>query len=132
MPLIVLTFTGIATWSRFVRSSMLEVLRQDYVRTARAKGLIEQLVIRKHALRNALIPFVTVLVLQIPGIFAGAILTETVFNWPGMGQLFVSALNQSDYPIALAFVFITAVLTVIATLLGDILYTVVDPRIRYA
>jgi peptide/nickel transport system permease protein len=132
MPLTVLTFTGIATWSRFVRSSMLEVLRQDYVRTARAKGLIEQLVIRKHALRNALIPFVTVLVLQIPGIFAGAILTETVFNWPGMGQLFVNALNQSDYPIALAFVFITAVLTVLATLLGDILYTVVDPRIRYA
>lgn len=132
MPVTVLTFTGVATWSRFVRSSMLEVLRQDYVRTARAKGLIEQLVIRKHALRNALIPFVTVLVLQIPNIFAGAILTETVFAWPGMGQLFVNALNQSDYPIALAFVFITAVLTVIATLLGDVLYTLVDPRIRYS
>lgn len=131
MPLTVLTFTGLATWSRFVRSSMLEVLRQDYVRTARAKGLFEQIVIRKHALRNALIPFVTVLVLQIPNLFAGAILTETVFAWPGMGQLFVNALNQSDYPIALAFVFITAVLTVFATLLGDILYTVVDPRIKY-
>lgn len=131
MPVTVLTFFGMATWSRFVRSSMLEVLRQDYVRTARAKGVIERLVIAKHALRNALIPFVTVLVLQIPNLFAGAILTETIFAWPGMGQLFINALNQNDYPIALAFVFITAVLTVFATLLGDILYTVVDPRIRY-
>jgi peptide/nickel transport system permease protein len=131
MPLTVLTFFGVATWSRFVRSSMLEVMRQDYVRTARAKGLVENIVIMKHALRNALIPFVTVLVLQIPNIFGGAIITETVFAWPGMGGLFFNALQQSDWPIALAFVFITAVLTVIATLLGDILYTVVDPRIKY-
>jgi peptide/nickel transport system permease protein len=131
MPLLVLTFFNTATWSRFVRSSMLEVLRQDYVRTARAKGLVEQAVIMKHALRNALIPFVTILVLQIPGVFAGAIITETVFAWPGMGRLYVDALNRSDWPIALAFIFITAVLTVIATLLGDILYTVVDPRIKY-
>jgi peptide/nickel transport system permease protein len=132
MPLTVLTFFNTATWSRFVRSSMLEVLRQDYVRTARAKGLIERVVIMKHALRNALIPFVTILVLQIPGVFAGAIITETVFAWPGMGRLYVDALNRSDWPIALAFIFITAVLTVIATLLGDILYTVVDPRIKYS
>ncbi len=131
MPLTVLTFFNTATWSRFVRSSMLEVLRQDYVRTARAKGLIERIVIMKHALRNALIPFVTILVLQIPGVFAGAIITETVFAWPGMGRLYVDALNRSDWPIALAFIFITAVLTVLATLLGDILYTVVDPRIKY-
>lgn len=131
MPVTVLTLFNTATWSRFVRSSMLEVLRQDYVRTARAKGLIERIVITKHALRNALIPFVTILVLQIPGVFSGAILTETVFAWPGMGYLYVNALNQSDWPIALAFIFITAVLTVIATLLGDLLYTVVDPRIKY-
>jgi peptide/nickel transport system permease protein len=131
MPLTVLTFFNTATWSRFVRSSMLEVLRQDYVRTARAKGLVERVVIMKHALRNALIPFVTILVLQIPGVFAGAIITETVFAWPGMGRLYVDALNRSDWPIALAFIFITAILTVIATLLGDILYTVVDPRIKY-
>jgi peptide/nickel transport system permease protein len=131
MPLTVLTFVSIATWSRFVRSSMLEVLRQDYVRTARAKGLFEQMVIRKHALRNALIPFVTVLVLQIPNLFAGAILTETVFSWPGMGFLYFDALSRSDWPIALAFIFIIAILTVIATLLGDILYMVVDPRIKY-
>jgi len=132
MPLTVLTLTSVATWSRFVRASMLEVLRQDYVRTARAKGLVERLVISKHALRNALIPFVTVLVLQIPNLFAGAILTESVFAWPGMGSLYIDALGRSDWPIALALIFITAILTVVATLLGDLLYTVVDPRIKYA
>lgn len=131
MPVGVLTFFYMATWSRFVRSSMLEVMRQDYVRTARAKGLIERVVIIKHALRNALIPFITVAVLAIPGFFSGAIITETVFAWPGMGRLYYDALSRSDWPIALAFIFITAVLTVIATLLGDILYTVVDPRIKY-
>lgn len=132
MPLSVLTFYNMATWSRFVRSSMLEVLRQDYVRTARAKGLYERVVIIKHALRNALIPFVTIAVLTIPGFFAGAIITETVFAWPGMGRLYFDALSRSDWPIALAFIFITALLTVVATLLGDILYTVVDPRIKYS
>lgn len=131
MPLAVLTFFNTAQWSRFVRSSMLEVLRQDYVRTARAKGLVERIVIMKHALRNALIPFVTILVLQIPGLFAGAIITETIFAWPGMGRLYIDALNRSDWPIALAFIFIIGMLTVIATLVGDILYTVVDPRIKY-
>lgn len=131
MPVGVLTFFYMATWSRFVRSSMLEVMRQDYVRTARAKGLVERTVIVKHALRNALIPFVTIAVLTIPSFFAGAIITETVFAWPGMGRLYYEALNRSDWNIALAFIFITAVLTVLATLLGDILYTVVDPRIKY-
>lgn len=132
MPLTVLTLLSVATWSRFVRSSMLEVLRQDYVRTARAKGLVERIVINKHALRNALIPFVTLLALQLPNLFAGAILTESVYGWPGMGSLYIDALNRADYPIALAAFFITAVLTVIGTLLGDILYTVVDPRIRFS
>lgn len=132
MPVAVLTIINVSFWSRFLRSSMLEVLRQDYVRTARAKGLRERLVVNKHALRNALIPFITVLVLTIPGLFAGAILTETVFAWPGMGRLFNDALQRSDYNIALAFVYITTILTVFATLLGDILYAVVDPRIRYS
>ncbi len=132
MPVAVLTFFYMATWSRFVRSSMLEVMRQDYVRTARAKGLVEKTVIVKHALRNALIPFVTIAVLTIPSLFAGAIITETVFAWPGMGRLYFDALSRSDWNIALAFIFITAVLTVFATLLGDILYTVVDPRIKYS
>jgi len=132
MPVGVLTFFGMATWSRFVRSSMLEVLRQDYVRTARAKGLVERIVISKHALRNALIPFVTILVLQIPNVFSGAIITETVFSWNGTGFLYFDALGRSDWNVALAFIFITAVLTVVATLIGDILYTIVDPRIRYS
>jgi peptide/nickel transport system permease protein len=87
-------------------------------------------VILKHALRNALIPFVTIVVFELPGIFAGAIITETVFNWPGMGRLYFDALGRSDYPVAMAILFIIAVLTVIATLLRDVLYTVVDPRIR--
>ena len=131
MPTAVLVLFNTSFYSRYVRSSMLEVLRQNYVRTARAKGLIEQVVILKHALRNALIPFVTVVVFAIPGAFAGAIITETVFNWPGMGRLFIDALGRSDYPVTMSILLITAFLTVVATLLGDILYTFVDPRIRY-
>jgi peptide/nickel transport system permease protein len=130
MPTSVLVFVSVAGWSRFVRASMLEVLRQDYVRTARAKGLLEQVVVAKHALRNALIPFVTVAVFTIPGLFGGAIITETVFNWPGMGRLFFDALGRNDYPVSMAILLITAVLTVVATLLGDVLYTLVDPRIK--
>jgi peptide/nickel transport system permease protein len=130
MPTAVLTMFGVASWSRFIRSSMLEVMRQDYVRTARAKGLLERVVILKHALRNALIPFVTIVVFELPGIFGGAIITETVFNWPGMGRLYYDALGRNDYPVAMGLLIIIAVLTVIATLLRDILYTVVDPRIR--
>ena len=114
-----------------MRSSMLEVLRQDYVRTARSKGLRERMVILKHAARNALIPLITIVVFQIPGIFSGAIITETIFNYPGMGRLFIDSLNRNDWPIVMALLFITAVLVVLATLIGDILYTVVDPRIRF-
>ncbi|MBL8058156.1 MAG: ABC transporter permease [Anaerolineales bacterium] len=130
MPTSVLVLFNVAGWSRFVRTSMLEVLRQDYVRTARAKGLLERVVIAKHALRNALIPFITIVVFSIPGAFGGAIITETVFNWPGMGRLYFDALGRTDYPVAMSLLLITAFLTVLATLLSDILYTVVDPRIR--
>jgi peptide/nickel transport system permease protein len=130
LPVTVLTMVSVATWSRFIRTSMLEVLRQDYVRTARAKGLIENVVIMKHALRNALIPFVTLVVFTLPGLVSGAIITETIFSWPGMGRLYFLALGDNDYPVAMAILFIIAVLTVIATLLRDILYTVVDPRIK--
>ncbi len=132
MPALVLSLLYMASWSRFMRSSMLEVLRQDYVRTARSKGLLERAVIYKHALRNALIPLITIVVFAIPGIFGGAVITETIFNWIGMGQLFIRALGSNDYPVAQAFLFISAVLTVLATLLGDILYTIVDPRIRFS
>ena len=132
LPAAVLSLAYVAGWSRFVRASMLDVLRQDYVRTARAKGLFERVVITKHALRNALIPFVTVAVFAIPTLFAGAIITESIFSWPGMGRLYILALGDYDYPVAMALLFITAVLTVVATLLQDILYTVVDPRIRFS
>jgi peptide/nickel transport system permease protein len=132
MPAAVLSLAYVAGWSRFVRASMLDVLRQDYVRTARAKGLFERVVITKHALRNALIPFVTVAVFAIPTLFAGAIITESIFSWPGMGRLYILALGDYDYPVAMALLFITAVLTVFATLLQDILYTIVDPRIRFS
>jgi len=121
---------SVSGWSRFIRASMLEVLRQDYVRTARAKGLFERVVVVKHALRNALIPFVTIIVFALPGLFGGAIITESIFSWPGMGRLYFQALGEYDYPVALAILLITAILTVIATLLRDILYTIVDPRIR--
>ncbi len=131
LPTTMLSLLSLAGWSRFMRSSMLEVLRQDYVRTARAKGLTERAVILKHAARNALIPLITIVVFEIPGIFGGAIITETIFNYPGMGRLFIEALNRDDWPIVMAFLFISAILVVIATLVGDILYTIVDPRIRF-
>jgi peptide/nickel transport system permease protein len=132
LPVAVLTIISVAGWSRYVRSSMLEVLRQDYVRTARAKGLTEKVVINRHALRNALIPFATLAVFTLPALFAGAIITETIFSWPGMGRLYFLALGEYDYPVAMAILFIIAVLTVIATLIRDILYTILDPRIRYS
>lgn len=114
-----------------MRASMLDVLRQDYVRTARAKGLVERMVIVKHAMRNALIPIVTIIVFTIPAIFGGATITETIFSWQGIGRLYYDALGADDWPLVMSILFISAVLTVIATLVGDILYTVVDPRIRY-
>ncbi|NJL34095.1 MAG: ABC transporter permease [Chloroflexaceae bacterium] len=130
MPCLVLTFVSIAAWSRFIRSSMLEVLRQDYVRTARAKGVRERLVILKHAFRNALIPFITLVASILPTLVAGAAITESVFNWPGLGRLLIDALNRSDYTVALALLYITLVLQLVGYLISDILYTVADPRIR--
>lgn len=130
LPTITLSLLLMANWSRYTRSSMLEVLRQDYVRTARAKGLTEVVVISKHALRNALIPLITIVTLQIPGLFAGAIITETIFNWRGMGLLFIESLVQSDWPVALTYIMILSALIVMANLLADVLYSAADPRIR--
>lgn len=129
MPVTVLTFVSLTGWSRFVRSSMLEVLKQDYVRTARAKGLVERMVILKHAFRNSMIPFVTLLVGVLPSLFAGAIVTETIFSWPGLGRLYVLALG-GDYTVAMAILLITTFLTLVSFLIADVLYTIVDPRIR--
>ncbi len=131
MPVLVLSLLQMAGWTRFMRTSMLEVLQMDYVRTARAKGLSERVVITKHALRNALIPLITIITFELPALFSGTIVTETVFAIPGMGKLYVDALGSYDYPVTQAYLLIVAALTVVATLLSDILYTVVDPRIRF-
>ena len=117
--------------ARYTRGSMLEVIRQDYVRTARAKGLPERTVIFKHALRNALIPVVTLLGLYLPFLFSGTVFIETVFAWPGMGKLVVDAIFARDYPVVMAGAFIFAVMVVIGNLVADVLYSVIDPRIRY-
>lgn len=132
MPVIVLCLLNMATWSRFMRSSMLEVLKADFVRTARAKGVREQLVVLKHALRNALIPLITIITLTLPGLFAGAILTETVFNYKALGYIYIVALGQKDWPLVMSFLVIQAVLIVLSNLLADLLYAAADPRIRLA
>jgi peptide/nickel transport system permease protein len=131
LPVIVLSLLQVAQWSRFLRSSLLETLRQDYIRTARAKGQVERLVLFRHAFRNALIPLVTVVALAVPTLFGGAIFTETIFNWPGMGQLLIGAVGALDWPVAMGVVVITAGLTIVANFLADIAYVYVDPRIRY-
>lgn len=131
LPAAVLSIVSIASWSRYARSSMLEVIRMDYVRMARAKGLAESKVIGKHALRNALIPIVTLVALAIPSLFAGALITEQIFAWPGVGRLFIDSLTKSDYPVVMAIMFISAMLVVFSNLLADILYAALDPRIRF-
>ncbi len=132
LPAGILTYFTMAGWIRFTRSSMLEVMRQDYVRTARAKGLIERLVILKHALRNGMIPLITLLALTLPGLFGGAIITETIFSWPGMGREFIDAIAGVDWPVVQGILVISSVLVVFSNLLSDILYAVVDPRIKYS
>jgi len=131
LPALVLGFYSVAGLMRYARSSMLETLTQDYVRTARAKGLSERVVVYKHALRNSLIPVITLLGLNVPALFSGAILTETVFSMPGMGRLGYQAVVQRDYPIIKAVTLFLAFLTVVGNLLADIAYAWVDPRIRY-
>lgn len=131
LPASVLAVAGAGALTRYVRSSMLEVLGQDYVRTARAKGLIETIVLRRHALRNALIPVITLAGLQIPALLAGAVITEQIFEWPGMGRLTIEAINQRDYPVLMGITLITALLVTIGNLLADITYSIVDPRIHY-
>ena len=131
LPLIVLTFSGMAAFMRYVRSSMLEVIRQDYIRTARAKGLNERVVIYKHALRNGMIPVVTLLGMSLAGLFAGAIITESIFLWPGIGPVQLLAVSNRDYNLLMGYNLLIAVLTLLGNLLADIIYAIVDPRIRY-
>ncbi|MDQ3548477.1 MAG: ABC transporter permease [Chloroflexota bacterium] len=131
LPVTSITLVGIAGYTRFQRASMLEVIRQDYVRTARAKGLSERVVIFKHAWRNALIPIITLMGYVFVILVEGSVVVENIFSWPGMGQLAVISLNQRDYPVIMAIVLLSATLILIGTLVSDIVYAIVDPRIRY-
>lgn len=132
LPTLVLALGNIGSVMRYTRSSMLEVVRQDYIRTARSKGLSERLVIYKHGLRNALIPVLTLIGLQVPLVLGGAIITEQIFQWPGMGRLAIEAITQRDYPVLMGLNLLTAVLVVAGNLLTDALYAWVDPRIKYS
>jgi peptide/nickel transport system permease protein len=130
LPVFVGAFGGLAGMSRYMRSNMLEVIRQDYIRTARAKGLPESKVIYKHALRNALLPVVTLLGLSVPGLIGGGVIFESIFAIPGMGQLFWQSAMSRDYPVIMGILVIGAFLTLLGNLLADISYSLVDPRIR--
>ena len=132
LPVVVLAVQQSAAMTRFMRSSMLDNLPLDYVRTARAKGLGERIVIIRHVLTNSLIPVVTLIALGIPGIFAGAIITENLFRVNGLGALLINSINSSDTPVVMALVFVFAILTVIFNLIADIMYGVLDPRVRYS
>lgn len=131
LPIIVLTLFQVGSWLRFMRSSMLEVIRQDYVRTARAKGLPERIVIFRHAFRNAIIPIITLIGLSFPALIGGAMITETVFSIDGIGRLTYKAIMQQDIFVAMAIIMIFSILVVVGNLIADILYAVIDPRIRY-
>jgi len=130
MPCVVLALVTVATWSRYMRSSMLEVIGQDYVRTAHAKGLAPRHVLIRHTLRNAMLPMITLAGLQVPTLLGGALVAETVFTWPGMGRLFLDSLGYRDYPVVMGLLIVSAVLTLVGNLLADILYVVADPRVR--
>jgi peptide/nickel transport system permease protein len=131
LPVFCFTYGSLAYMTRFVRSNMLEVIRQDYVRTARAKGLDEKVVFFKHAFRNTLIPLATLLGLALPGLLGGSVILEQIFSWPGIGQLYFTAIATRDYPIVMGLTFTFACLALAGNLLADVIYAVVDPRIAY-
>ncbi|MCU6793622.1 ABC transporter permease [Paenibacillus sp. WQ 127069] len=132
LPAITLGAAVTAQMTRLIRSSMLEILNQEYIRTARSKGLLEIVVICKHAFRNGLIPVVTIMSLQFTSLIGGTLITETVFSWPGLGQLLVTAVNTHDMAIVQAAVFIIAIIVIISNLLTDLIYRILDPRIKYS
>ena len=131
MPAGVLAIEGMASYMRYTRASLLEILRADYVTVARSKGLRERMVIYKHAFRNAILPVITIAGLQIPGLFGGALIIETIFDWPGLGRLYLQGVAARDYPLIMGLVLMSAVLIVLSNLLADLAYAVADPRIRY-
>jgi peptide/nickel transport system permease protein len=130
LPTIVLALVTVATWSRYMRASMLDVINQDYVRTARAKGLSRRRVLIQHAMRNALLPMITLAGLQLPTLLSGALVTETVFTWPGMGRLFLDSLGYRDYPVVMGLLMFSAVLVLLGNMLADLFYVLADPRVR--
>jgi len=131
LPVTALSASWAAWYSRFLRSSLLDILHEDYVRTARAKGVSDRLVYYKHALRNAILPLVTLVALDLPSLFAGALFIETIFSWPGMGRLFWDAARGRDYPVLLGVVMINAVLIIFCNILADLFYGFLDPRVKY-
>ncbi len=132
LPVTMLAAGWVAWYSRFLRASMLETIHQDYVRTARAKGVSERLVVLRHAFRNAAIPLVTLMALDVPFLFTGALFTEVIFAWPGMGRLFYAAAERRDYGLLMAIIMITSALIIVANIVADMLYALLDPRIRLA
>jgi peptide/nickel transport system permease protein len=130
LPALVLALVLVATWSRYARSSFLEVIHQDYIRTARAKGLVERDVLMKHAFPNALVPLIALFGLQLPTLFSGALVTETIFGWPGMGRLFVDSLTMKEYPVLMGMMMFTALFVIVGNLLADIGVALADPRVR--
>lgn len=131
LPVSVLAINSIGSYVRYIRASMIEVLSQDYIRTAQAKGLGGWSVFWVHAMKNASIPIVTIVALDLPALFTGALITETIFSWPGMGRLFWESAGRFDYPVLMGIVTIAAALTIFFNLLADVLYGILDPRIRY-
>lgn len=130
LPLLTLVVSGFGAWALYTRNILLDALTQDYIVTARAKGLSERTVLYRHALRSSLPPIVTIVALSVPGIVTGAIITEHIFTWPGIGSWYISGLNQGDYPVIQAVMFIYAILMIVANVVADLLYAVLDPRIR--
>jgi peptide/nickel transport system permease protein len=131
LPVTVLALLQVATWSRFTRASMQEVLHTDYMRTAAAKGLPFMSILLKHGLKNGLMPVITIIALTIPTLVAGALITEQIFAWPGMGRLFITALGQQDFPLLMGYLVIISVLVVFSNLLADLAYGWLDPRVKY-
>jgi peptide/nickel transport system permease protein len=130
MPSIVLALVHVAIWSRYMRTATLDVISQEFVKTARAKGLSERRILMKHVVGNALLPMITLAGMQLPSVLTGALVTETVFTWPGMGRLFLDSLGYSDYPVVMGLLMFSAILVVLCNLIADIVVAIIDPRIR--
>lgn len=132
LPSIVLALVNIAIWSRYMRTATLDVINQDFVKTARAKGVSERRILMKHVVGNALLPMVTLAGMQLPNLLSGALITETVFTWPGMGRLFLDSLSYNDYPVVMGLLMFSAIIVLLGNLIADIVAAAIDPRIRLA